>query len=366
MRVAIVAGTRPEAIKIAPVYHECKKRGIDTCLISTGQHESMLYQVFDLFSMKPDFDLAVMRPGQTLSELSERIIRELSKLVSTEKIDFMMVQGDTTSAFLGALVSFYHRIPVGHIEAGLRTGDIFNPYPEEANRKLISCLAEMNFAPTKRAKENLIAEGYPSQRVFVVGNSVVDALFWVRDNYENRLREVRESMGVEGKKYILLTMHRRESWGEPMRKTLGAIKKYLEKRQDIQLVFPLHLNPAVREVALPELDGLKNAVLTDPLGYFEFAALMEGCHYIMTDSGGIQEEAPCFGKPTLVLREKTERPEAIEAGTAVLVGTESEAVLQGMKMLEGETYAKMAVAKNPFGDGTTAQQIMDRVESRNM
>ncbi len=359
MKVSIVAGTRPEAIKVAPVYHEFRRRNIDTYLISTGQHDEMLHQVLDLFDMKPDFELSAMQPNQDLSSLTGRLLDGFNRLFLSESFDYVFVQGDTTSAFIGSLLSFYHRIPVCHIEAGLRTGDMRNPFPEEANRKLIGCLTNFHFPPTKLAHKNLLNEGHPESNMLSVGNTVIDALYWVRDNRCDDLIDIRKKYNVDNRKYILMTMHRRESWGNKMRNVLKAARRYLLEHEELFLLFPLHLNPKVRTVVKEELSNLSNVILTEPLEYLEFVALMEGCHYIMTDSGGIQEEAPGFGKPTLVLREKTERPEAIESGTAILVGTDYDKVYHSMKLLEGDVYKRMSIANNPFGDGQAARRIVD-------
>jgi len=362
MKVVFIAGTRPEAIKIAPVYLKFKESRIDTRLVSTGQHEKMLYQVFELFNITADYEFNAMLPGQDLSSLSCRLIKGLNEMISKEDFNYIFVQGDTTSAFLGALTGFYRQIPVCHIEAGLRTGNIYNPFPEEANRKLIGCITNMHFAPTKHAEQNLLKEGYPSSCIFTVGNTVIDALLWMQKNRHEEMEIKRQEYGVSEGKYILMTMHRRESWGKTMRGVLTAVRRYLLEHRDYRLVFPLHLNPVVRDAAGEIFKGVENAILTDPLDYFEFLSLMEGCHYIMTDSGGIQEEAPSFGKPTLVLREMTERPEAIEAGTACLAGTNPERIWDCMKRFEGDLYSKMSVAANPYGDGRASERILKTIE----
>ena len=364
MKVGLIFGTRPEAIKMSPVYHELKENGIDVKVVVTGQHKEMLYQVLDLFEIKPDYDLEIMKQGQGLSELTGRLMLELDKIVKKEKFDYILVQGDTTSVLTGALTAFYNQIPVGHIEAGLRTGDIYSPFPEEANRKLVGNIVDIHFAPTDVNVDNLLKENYPKEKIIKCGNTVIDALYWVKKNKSKDIEETKKKYGVNDKKYILITMHRRENWGKPMEETLRAVRDYLEKHEDIYLVFPMHLNPLVRDTAHRVLDGFERKILIEPLEYLEFIAIMDGAHYIMTDSGGVQEEAPSLGKPTLVLRDTTERPEAIEAGTAKLTGTKYEDVIKDMELLEGETYEKMSKANNPYGDGKTSEKIREYIEGR--
>lgn len=365
MKIGIIFGTRPEAIKVAPVYHELKDNGINVKAVVTGQHKEMLYQVLDLFEIKPDYDLKIMKQGQGLSELTGRLMLELDEIMKKEKFDYVLVQGDTTSALTGALSAFYNQIPVGHIEAGLRTGNIYSPFPEEANRKLVGTITDIHFAPTDINVENLLREGYSKEKILKVGNTVIDALYWVKKNKQKNLEEIKRKYGIENKKYILLTMHRRENWGKPMEETLKAVRDYLEKHEDLYLVFPMHLNPLVREVAHKMLDTFERKILIDPLEYLEFIAIMDGAHYIMTDSGGVQEEAPSLGKPTLVLRDTTERPEAIKAGTAKLVGTKYNEVLKYMELLEGKLYNKMSKANNPYGDAKTSQRIRNYLLKNN-
>lgn len=363
MKVGLIFGTRPEAIKMSPVYHELKENGIDVKVVVTGQHKEMLYQVLDLFEIKPDYDLQIMKQGQGLSELTGRLMLELDKIVKQEKFDYILVQGDTTSVLTGALTAFYNQIPVGHIEAGLRTGNIYSPFPEEANRKLVGNIADIHFAPTDINVNNLLKENYPKEKIIKCGNTVIDALYWVKKNKSKDIEEIKKKYGVDNKKYILITMHRRENWGKPMEETLKAVRDYLEKHKDIYLVFPMHLNPLVRNTAHRVLDGFERKILIEPLEYLEFIAIMDGAYYIMTDSGGVQEEAPSLGKPTLVLRDTTERPEAIEAGTAKLTGTKYEDVIKDMELLEGETYEKMSKTNNPYGDGRTSERIRKYLET---
>lgn len=359
MKVALIFGTRPEAIKMAPVYHTLRNSGVDVKIISTGQHKEMLYQVLDLFEIKPDYELEIMKEGQGLAELTSRLIEKVENVIKKEKFDFILVQGDTTSAFVGALVGFYNKIPVGHIEAGLRTGDMYSPFPEEANRKLIGNIAKVHFAPTDVNINNLLREGYNKENILKVGNTVIDALYWVKENKNSDLDRIKEKYNLKNKKYILMTMHRRENWGQPMREVLKGVRKYLEENKELYLVFPMHLNPTVRDVIREELNGFERKILINPLEYLEFISVMDGSHFIMTDSGGVQEEAPSLGKPTLVLRDTTERPEAIEAGTAKLIGTSSEEVYKYMKLLEGKLYEEMSKANNPYGDGKTSEKILD-------
>lgn len=362
MKIVLIFGTRPEAIKMAPVYHELKKKN-EVKVLVTGQHKEMLYQVLNLFDIKPDYDLNIMKHGQKLSELTSRLITKVEEVVCCEKFDYILVQGDTTSAMVGALVGFYNNIPVGHIEAGLRTGNIYSPFPEEANRKLIGNLATVHFTPTLVNTENLLRENYDKSSILEVGNTVIDSLLWVKNNKKEDLESIREKYNLKNKKYILATLHRRENWGAAMEKILRGINKYLKENQNIYLVFPVHLNPVVRDIVYKELEDINNKILLEPLEYLEFISLMEGAHYIMTDSGGVQEEAPTLGKPTLVLRNTTERPEAIKAGTAKLIGIETEEVYKYMKLLEGDLYNKMAMAKNPYGDGTTSKKIREYLEN---
>lgn len=358
MKVGLIFGTRPEAIKMAPIYDELKKNRIDVRVIITGQHKEMLYQVLDLFSIKPDYDFEIMKQDQTLSELTSRLIIKMEKIIKKEKFDYILVQGDTTSALTGALVGFYNKIPVCHIEAGLRTGDIYSPFPEEANRKMIGNISTINFAPTDINVKNLLSENYNKKNIIKVGNTVIDALLWVKSNKENDLEKIKIKYKLNDKKYILMTMHRRENWGKPMENILVGVKKYLEENKDYYLVFPMHMNPLIREIVKKSLEGFERKILLEPLGYLEFIAVMDGAIYVMTDSGGIQEEAPSLGKPTLVLRDTTERPEAIIAGTTKLIGTSTENVYKYMKLLEGKLYLEMSKAVNPYGDGKASEKII--------
>jgi UDP-N-acetylglucosamine 2-epimerase len=358
MKIGIIFGTRPEAIKVAPVYINLKKNGINVKAVVTGQHKEMLYQVLELFGINPDYDIGIMKEGQGLSELTGRLLIELDKIVKKEKFTYILVQGDTTSALTGALVAFYNKIPVGHIEAGLRTRNIYSPFPEEANRKVIANISNVHFTPTEINTKNLLNEGYLKENIIKTGNTVIDALYWVKDKKKNDIEIVKRKYGIENKKYILLTMHRRENWGRPMEQILKAIRDYLENMPNLYLVFPMHLNPLIREITLKILKDFERKILLEPLSYLEFIAVMDGAEYIMTDSGGIQEEAPSLGKPTLILRDTTERPEAISAGTAKLVGTDYQEIIKYMKLLEGDLYEKMSRAVNPYGDGKASERII--------
>lgn len=358
MKIGIIFGTRPEAIKVAPVYIKLKKNGIDVKAVVTGQHKEMLYQVLELFGIIPDYDIGIMKEGQGLSELTGRLLTELDKIVKKEKFTYILVQGDTTSALTGALVAFYNNIPIGHIEAGLRTGNIYSPFPEEANRKIIGSISNVHFTPTEINTKNLLNEGYSKENIIKTGNTVIDALYWVKDKKKNDIEIVKRKYGIENKKYILLTMHRRENWGKPMEQILKAIRKYLESKPNLYLVFPMHLNPLIREITFKILKDFERKILLEPLSYLEFIAVMDGAEYIMTDSGGIQEEAPSLGKPTLILRDTTERPEAISSGTAKLVGTDYQEIIKYMKLLEGDLYERMSKAVNPYGDGKASERII--------
>ena len=362
-KVALIFGTRPEAVKMAPVYLALKNSSLRPVVIATAQHREMLDQVLSLFGIKPDFDLNIMQQRQSLSGLTSRLIEKLDEIYLQNKFDATLVQGDTTSTFTGALVSFYHKIPVGHVEAGLRTANVYDPFPEEVNRRLNGVISTYHYPPTEKSKLNLLKEGVPEENMLVTGNTVIDALLWVTSNKSRLTSSFREALGVEGDDYILVTMHRRENWGRPMQEVMKAIKDVLNEFPRMKVVFPVHLNPAVREVVYPELEEHDRVVLTDPLDYLPFVSLMEKSKLILTDSGGIQEEAPALGKPTLVLRRTTERPEAIEAGTAKLVGTSREAVfMETMRLLsDSREYERMAKARNPFGDGTASKRISDHL-----
>ncbi len=363
-RIALIFGTRPEAIKMAPVYLALKNSSLEPIVIATAQHREMLDQILNLFKIKPDYDLNIMKERQSLSGLTSRLTAKIDEVYKKENFSATLVQGDTTSTFVGSLVSFYHKIPVGHVEAGLRTDNIYNPFPEEVNRRLNSVISTYHYTPTEKAKENLLKENTNEQNILVTGNTVIDALLCTLKEKSERLKKIREKLGIENTKYILMTMHRRENWGKPMKDVMKAVKEILYEKKDYKLLFPVHLNPAVREIVYEELKGHENIILTDPLDYLPFISVMERAQLILTDSGGIQEEAPSLGIPTLVLRETTERPEAIEGGTAKLVGTDKEKVKKEALLLlnDEKEYKKMSGMNNPFGDGKASERIRDHLE----
>ncbi|MEO0102639.1 MAG: UDP-N-acetylglucosamine 2-epimerase (non-hydrolyzing) [candidate division WOR-3 bacterium] len=355
-----IFGTRPEAIKLAPVIKELakdKKRfSIKICV--TAQHRDMLDMVLKTFYLQPDFDLGIMREGQTLFDINVRVLRGLEKLLKKERPDLVFVQGDTTTAFASALASFYCQIPVAHIEAGLRTLDKYAPFPEEMNRRLISHLADYHFAPTKKAKNNLLREGIAKNQIIVTGNTVIDALYLVLNLHPNWKVAVLQQLNPKNR-LILVTCHRRESFGEPFLRICSALARLTERNKDIEIIYPVHPNPNIRIPAHKILGGRERIHLIPPVEYLPFAYLLKSSYLILTDSGGIQEEAPALGKPVLVLREKTERPEAISAGTARLVGTdEKRIVAETERLLSSRSeYLKMARVKNPFGDGKASLRI---------
>jgi len=364
-KVMAVFGTRPEAIKMAPLLKELQKNKNYKLIITvTAQHREMLDQVMNLFQLKADYDLDIMEDRQSLSGLSARIITKLDKIIKKENPDLLLVHGDTSSTFFGALTSFYHQIEIAHIEAGLRTHNKYSPFPEEMNRQLTGVLADLNFAPTKKAKENLLLENIPNDKIFVTGNTVIDALLSVVDQdyeFENKLLK---NLDFETKKVILLTTHRRENLGEPMENIFKAVQQLTEKVDNLEVVFPVHLNPVIRELSKKMLTNNKQIHLIEPLDYLPFANLMARADVVLTDSGGIQEEAPSLGKPVLVLRDTTERPEAIEAGTVLKVGTDTETIYEkSLKLItDAEEYKKRAAAVNPYGDGRAVKRICDAID----
>ncbi|MFD8702842.1 non-hydrolyzing UDP-N-acetylglucosamine 2-epimerase [Kitasatospora sp. NPDC059648] len=356
VRAMLVLGTRPEAIKLAPVARAMAASPyFEPLVVTTGQHREMLQQMLELLRVQAEFELDVMRERQELSKLTARLVDGLGEVVRAEHPDLVVVQGDTTSALSGALAAFYEQIPVAHVEAGLRTGVPDNPFPEELNRRLIGRIAQRHFAPTPRAAGHLIAEGVPAGEVFVTGNTVIDNLLWVLE--QDAGRDQFESDG--GRRRLLVTLHRRENQGDTMR-AMGKALRLLADRGDVEIMLPLHKSPAVREVLLPELSDHPDIRIVEPLGYADFSATLAGCDLVLTDSGGIQEEAPTLGKPALVLRTTTERPEAVEAGAARLVGTDPDVILDAAVRLldDAEAYRRMAKAGNPFGDGHAAARIV--------
>ncbi len=360
-KVIVVFGTRPEAIKMAPVVQELQQTPwVDCRIVVTAQHREMLDQVLRLFAMEPHHDLAVMRPGQSLFDVTSRALRGLEEIYRQEKPDFVLVHGDTTTTFVGALAAYYLQIPVGHVEAGLRTGNKYSPFPEEMNRRLAGILADLHFAPTAGARRNLQKEGIPPETIKVTGNTVIDALLsTVRKEYVFDRPEL-AAAASGGQRLLLVTTHRRENLGEPLRGVYRALRRILTAFPDTTVVFPVHLNPAVREVVREELDGNQRVILTEPLSYLPFVKLMQAAHVVLTDSGGLQEEAPALGKPVILLRDTTERPEALSAGTVSLTGLREEAVWRETARLlaDAEAYQCMASATNPFGDGQAAARIV--------
>ena len=357
-RVMIVYGTRPEAVKLAPLVLALAGSGdVEPYVVVTAQHRVMLDQVNDLFGIAPDADLDILRERQTLTDVTLRALAGLSPLVEQARPDAVVVQGDTATTFAGALAAFYHRVPVVHLEAGLRTHDRYSPYPEEANRQLTSRLTTLHLAPTPRSRDNLLAEGVPPADVIVTGNTVIDALLHVVDRPGPPLPA---GLDADPRRILLVTTHRRESWGEPMRGIGRALARLAGADPSLLVVVPAHRNPVVREALLPAVAGHGNVVVTEPLPYGLFARLMSRAHVILTDSGGMQEEGPSLGKPVLVMRETTERPEAIEAGTARLVGTDEDAIVKAVTELLTDTavYDRMANAVNPYGDGQATRRCV--------
>ena len=361
-KVLIVFGTRPEAIKMCPLVNELKKnhRNIKTILCVTGQHRSMLDQVLDAFEIVPDYDLSIMHQNQTLFDITTNILNRIKEVLEKEKPDVVLVHGDTTTTFATSLAAFYMKIPVGHVEAGLRTHNIYSPYPEEFNREAVSIISSFNFAPTEVAKNNLINEGKNPDTIFVTGNTAIDALkTTVKTSYSNEYLD-----WANDSRLILLTAHRRENLGEPMKHMFRAIRKIVDEYSDVKVIYPIHLNPIVRKTADEELAGNDRIRLIEPLDVLEFHNMMARCHLILTDSGGIQEEAPSLGKPVLVMRDTTERPEGIKAGTLKLVGTNQETIYGEIKnLLDNKSeYEKMTHASNPYGDGHACERICKTLE----
>jgi len=356
-KVMVVFGTRPEAVKLAPIILElADSRHFRPFVAVTAQHREMLDQVNGLFGIVPDADLDIMRQRQSLTEITTRALGGLDELVAAERPDVLMVQGDTTTTFVGALAAHYHQVPVVHVEAGLRTFDRYSPFPEEMNRRLTSQLATLHLAPTSASCANLVAEGVDRSSIVVTGNSVIDALLWTVDKQVAYDDPALAGLDDDPRRVLLVTAHRRESWGERMAGVGRALRRIAHDEPDLLVVLPVHRNPTVREALLPPLDGLPNVAIIEPLAYGGFARLIDRAHIVLTDSGGIQEEAPSLGKPVLVMRENTERPEAVTAGTARLVGTDEEAIVESVQTLlhEPAAYAAMANAVNPYGDGHAA------------
>jgi UDP-N-acetylglucosamine 2-epimerase (non-hydrolysing) len=366
MTVLVAFGTRPEAIKLAPVIIELRRRSrMRVLVVTTGQHRELVSQVLNVFAIVPDADLGVMQPRQALAALSSRVLASMDQRLAEMKPDLVVVQGDTTSAFMCALAAFYRRIPVGHVEAGLRTLSALDPFPEEMNRRLTSRLSSWHFAPTDRARECLIAEGVSPDALFMTGNTVVDALCQIRETDAFKAVQLPVKTG-RGERLLLVTLHRREHWGAPLLGMCKALRAIVEQCGDVRIVIPVHLNPAVREVVYAELGNVSRISLIEPLEYLPFIALMEASWLVLTDSGGVQEEAPALGCPVLVLRNTTERPEAVESGVARLVGTDPDAILRAaLDLLQHpDRRAEMARRVSPFGDGHAARRIADVLEAQ--
>jgi UDP-N-acetylglucosamine 2-epimerase (non-hydrolysing) len=360
-RAMLVYGTRPEAIKMAPLVSALRRHSqIEPVVAVTGQHREMLDQVNVLFGITPDHDLDLMTPGATLPQITSRTLVAVSELLDRDTPDLVVVQGDTSSAFTAALAAFYHQIPVVHLEAGLRTGDIYSPFPEEVNRRLTSPISALHLAPTATSRANLEAEGIDPCTIAVTGNTVIDALRTTADRSVEFVDPAVAKAVGSGRRILLVTSHRRESWGGKMTEAMGAVRAIAEQHADLQVILPMHRNSIVRDVIEPTLNGLNNVLLTEPLSYHEFAHVLKASRVVLTDSGGVQEEAPSLGKPVLVMRETTERPEAVEAGTVKLVGTSGVAILRETARLlnDDSAYDAMATAVNPYGDGHAAERAV--------
>lgn len=361
IRVLSVFGTRPEAIKMAPLINTFQKNPyFDSKVCVTAQHREMLDQVLDIFDIKPDYDLDIMRERQSLADITVNALKGLEEVIKKAKPDIVMVHGDTTTTFVGALASYYNQVQVGHVEAGLRTFNKFFPYPEEMNRKLTGALADIHFAPTSNSKENLLKEGINEKSIFITGNTVIDALkTTVKKQYIFK-NPILKKLNFDNR-IILVTAHRRENIGEPLENICAALREICQNYKDTEIVYPVHMNPAVRDIVFSMLGNIDRIHLIDPIDVIEMHNLMDRCHLVLTDSGGLQEEAPSLGKPVLVLRAETERPEAIEFGTLKLAGTEKKNIydLTAMLLDDKEEYQKMANAVNPYGDGFASERIRD-------
>lgn len=361
IKVMTVFGTRPEAIKMAPLVKELQKReNIETIVCVTAQHRQMLDQVLDTFQITPDYDLDIMKSGQTLTQITSRVLEGMEKVIQEVKPDIVLVHGDTSTTYAGALAAFYNQVKIGHVEAGLRTYNKYSPFPEEMNRQMVGVMADFHFAPTLQSRDNLLHEGKKEDTIFVTGNTAIDALqTTVKKDYHH---PVLDWIGED--KMILLTAHRRENLGEPMRHMFRAIKRIVDEHADLKVVYPIHMNPLVRDTAKEIFGDMDRVRLIEPLEVLDFHNFIAKSYIILTDSGGIQEEAPSLGKPVLVLRDTTERPEGIAAGTLKLVGTEEETIYETFKLLlEDEVeYQKMSHASNPYGDGHASERIADILE----
>ncbi|KWZ78071.1 UDP-N-acetylglucosamine 2-epimerase [Anaerococcus tetradius] len=362
-KIMLVFGTRPEAIKMCPLVNELKSRkSLNTIVCVTGQHREMLDQVLNTFKVKPDYDLSIMQQGQTLFDITNRILEKIKTVLEKENPEIVLVHGDTSTTFVTALACFYLKIPVGHVEAGLRTYNIYSPYPEEFNRQAVGIISQYNFAPTHMAANNLIKEGKDCSKIYITGNTVIDAMkHTVKEDYFHP-----ELEWVGDDKLIFITAHRRENIGKPMHNMFRAIRRVLEEHKDCKAIYPIHMNPVVRKAAEEELGDCERIHIIDPIEVFDCHNFEARCHLCLTDSGGIQEEVPSYGKPVLVMRDTTERPEGVKAGTLRLVGTNEEDIYRNFKdLLENEqSYNKMAKACNPYGDGNASKRIADILEGK--
>ncbi|MBR1376741.1 MAG: UDP-N-acetylglucosamine 2-epimerase (non-hydrolyzing) [Bacilli bacterium] len=360
IKVMTVFGTRPEAIKMAPLVKELERRKeIESIVCVTAQHREMLDQVLETFAIKPDYDLNIMKPGQTLSEITCNALLGLEKVINEVKPDIVLVHGDTTTTFAGALAAFYSQVSIGHVEAGLRTWNKYSPFPEEMNRQMVDRMTDMFFAPTELSKKNLLDEGVEENKIYVTGNTAIDAMSTtVDENYSNEIFD-----WVGNNRMILLTAHRRENLGDPMYNIFRAVRRIVEEFDDVKVVYPIHLNPKVRQIANEVLDGCDKVKLIEPLEVFDFHNFQNKSYIILSDSGGIQEEAPSLGKPVLVLRDTTERPEGIDAGTLKLAGTDEENIYRLTKelLVNQSEYEKMSKASNPYGDGHASEYIVNAI-----
>lgn len=360
MKIMTIFGTRPEAIKMAPLIKAIENdERFESIVTVTAQHRQMLDQVMDIFDLKADYDLNIMKDGQTLTDITSRVIKELDSVLVEAKPDIILVHGDTTTTFAASIAGFYHQIKIGHVEAGLRTWNKYSPFPEEMNRQLTDTLADIYFAPTVMSKSNLLKEGRPEESIFITGNTVIDAMeYTIKQNFSNELLD-----NLAGKRIILVTMHRRENLGQPMTNVFKAINRLVEKFEDVHIVFPMHKNPKVRKNAEETLSDSEQVHLIEPLDVIDFQNFSNNSYMILSDSGGVQEEAPSLGVPVLVLRDTTERPEGIEAGTLKLVGTEEDKVFEEATLLlsDKEEYEKMSQASNPYGDGNASERILDAI-----
>ena len=360
-KIMLVFGTRPEAIKMCPLVNELKSRScFNTIVCVTGQHRQMLDQVLEAFNVIPDYDLSIMKERQTLFDVTTNILNRIKEVLEKEKPDVVLVHGDTSTTFVTALACFYLQIPVGHVEAGLRTYDIYSPFPEEFNRQAVSIISKFNFAPTELSKNNLIKEGKKEENIYVTGNTAIDALkTTVRKDYHHEMLD-----WAKGSRLIVLTAHRRENLGEPLHHMFRAIRRIVDEFEDVKVIYPIHMNPAVREVANEILGDDERIRIIEPLEVLDFHNFLANSYMILTDSGGIQEEAPSLGKPVLVMRDTTERPEGIKAGTLKLVGTNEETIYNEFKklLIDKNEYEKMSNASNPYGDGFACKKIADILE----